>query len=52
MERLADRLAADRRADVKSLAPLPLFWPGVLARNVLFLAVVLAHGLRRLLPPY
>ncbi len=30
--------------------PLPTFWPGVLARNVWFLVVVFAHGLRRLLP--
>ncbi len=28
------------------------FAPGVLARNTFFLAVVLAHGFRRLLPPY
>jgi ADP-ribosylglycohydrolase len=32
--------------------PLPLFWPGLLPRNLFFLAVVLGHGLRRLLPPY
>jgi ADP-ribosylglycohydrolase len=32
--------------------PIPYFWPGVLPRNILFLAVVLAHGFRRLLPPY
>jgi ADP-ribosylglycohydrolase len=31
---------------------LPLFWPGLVPRNLLFLAVVLAHGFRRLLPPY
>jgi ADP-ribosyl-[dinitrogen reductase] hydrolase len=28
------------------------FFPFVLARNILFLAVVLLHGLRRLAPPY
>ena len=28
------------------------FWPGVLPRNFAFLLIVLAHGLRRLLPPY
>ncbi|MBI4668238.1 MAG: ADP-ribosylglycohydrolase family protein [Elusimicrobia bacterium] len=33
-------------------APLPLAWPWVPARNAFFLAVVLGHGLRRLLPPY
>jgi len=30
----------------------PLFLPGILVRNLLFLLVVLGHGLRRLLPPY
>lgn len=30
----------------------PYFWPGVLMRNLVFLIVVLTHGLRRLLPPY
>lgn len=29
-----------------------LFWPAVLVRNMLFLAIVLLHGFRRLLPPY
>jgi len=28
------------------------FWPAVLPRNLLFLIVVLLHGLRRLAPPY
>lgn len=33
--------------------PLPrLFWPFVLLRNAAFLAIVLLHGFRRLLPPY
>jgi ADP-ribosyl-[dinitrogen reductase] hydrolase len=32
--------------------PLRLFWPGLLPRNLFFLAVVLGHLLRRLLPPY
>jgi hypothetical protein len=31
---------------------LPLFWPGLLPRNLLFLGLVLAHGFRRVLPPY
>lgn len=51
MERLAERLAEV----VESGTPqpsLPLFVPGLAARNVLFLLVVLAHGLRRLAPPY
>lgn len=29
-----------------------IFWPFVLMRNALFLAVVLLHGFRRCLPPY
>lgn len=33
-------------------APLRLWWPAVPLRNVLFAAVVLGTGLRRLLPPY
>jgi len=28
------------------------FWPGVVPRNILFLLVVLGHGVRRLFPPY
>jgi ADP-ribosyl-[dinitrogen reductase] hydrolase len=32
--------------------PLPLLWPGLVPRNVLFAAVVLLHALRRTLPPY
>lgn len=34
------------------MAPVPLFWPGLLLRNLIFLVIVLAHGFRRLLPPY
>lgn len=30
----------------------PLFLPGILLRNVLFLIVVVLHGFRRMLPPY
>jgi ADP-ribosylglycohydrolase len=49
MRRLAQRLSA--AAPERRLAgPLPLFWPGLLLRNAAFLAIVLAHGLRRLLP--
>ena len=32
--------------------PLPLWWPAVPVRNALFAAVVVAHGLRRMFPPY
>ena len=32
--------------------PLSLFWPGLIPRHLFFLAMVRAHGFRRLLPPY
>ncbi|MBL9133741.1 MAG: ADP-ribosylglycohydrolase family protein [Verrucomicrobiaceae bacterium] len=36
-----------------SSKPMPcVFWPLALLRNVVFLAIVLLHGFRRLLPPY
>jgi ADP-ribosylglycohydrolase len=54
MRRLAARLAEQFMTDdnKQELGPVPLFWPGLLPRNLLFLLVVLAHGFRRLLPPY
>ena len=54
MRRLARRLeaVAGEAKDAAASGPLPLFWPGLLARNLLLFAVVLAHGVRRLLPPY
>jgi ADP-ribosylglycohydrolase len=54
MRALAERLQAQFRAEGESAGrgPLPLFWPGLLPRNLLFLGVVLAHVFRRLLPPY
>ena len=54
MQRLGERLAA-RFTGERTLGaerPLPLFWPGLVPRNLAVLAVVLGHGLRRLLPPY
>lgn len=45
------RLAFQKRAG-RPLGPVRYFWPGVVLRNALFLAIVLLHGLRRLLPPY
>jgi ADP-ribosyl-[dinitrogen reductase] hydrolase len=54
MRKLAEHLA--RRFSLEGAsggqAPLPLFWPGLIPRNLFFLSVVLAHALRRLLPPY
>lgn len=51
MRRLAARLHVALNADS---VPRPLRLPiyGVVPRNLLFLFVVLCHGLRRLLPPY
>jgi ADP-ribosylglycohydrolase len=54
MRRLSLRLA--RRIDqdnaVNDTGPLRLFWPGLIARNILFTLIILLHGFRRLLPPY
>ncbi|MBD3174276.1 MAG: ADP-ribosylglycohydrolase [Armatimonadia bacterium] len=50
MTRLADRVAASAAGE--PAAPMPGHWPGVVLRNPFFTAVILAHGLRRLLPPY
>jgi len=47
LERLGRSLA-----DPSQSAPPAYFWPAVLPRNVVFLLIVLAHGFRRLLPPY
>jgi ADP-ribosyl-[dinitrogen reductase] hydrolase len=45
IERLGEALAAN--------APCPgYFIPGIPIRNALFMAIVLAHGFRRLVPPY
>lgn len=49
VRRLADELAGNT-----GRVPPGAWWrgPATLPRNLLFLAVVLAHGVRRLLPPY
>jgi ADP-ribosylglycohydrolase len=46
LERLAEELGSPGGKPVRWC------WPGVIPRNLFFLAVVLIHGLRRLLPPY
>jgi ADP-ribosylglycohydrolase len=46
-ERLGRRFAAGEAG-----APLPLNVPALFLRNLVFMAVVLLHGFRRLLPPY
>ena len=51
IRRVAERLA-NQKDSTTALGPVHYFWPGVIPRNLLFLAVVLAHGFRRLAPPY
>ena len=48
LRRLAGELARPRGAG----CPASHFWPGAIPRNLFFLAVVIVHGFRRLLPPY
>ena len=48
---LAERLAGGA-ASGQPAAPVRYFWPALPARNLVFLLIVLTHGLRRLLPPY
>ena len=50
MERIADRLAKQQVSQTV-VGPMTYFWPGLIARNVLFLIIVLAHGFGRLLRP-
>lgn len=45
-------IARELSAPVGTGKPVRYFWPGILLRNLFFLAVVLGHGFRRLLPPY
>jgi hypothetical protein len=47
----AERLAEQKRA-ASSFGPIKYFWPGLVPRNLAFLLIVLAHGFRRLAPPY
>ncbi|MBK9266986.1 MAG: ADP-ribosylglycohydrolase family protein [Polyangiaceae bacterium] len=51
--RLAARFGGNPHGDAhEGEGPLPLFWPAIPVRNMVFLAVALAHGFRRMLPPY
>jgi ADP-ribosylglycohydrolase len=50
LRRLGDSLTSTRSPNLVS--PPPLAWWWLPLRNLLFLVVVLAHGFRRLLPPY
>jgi len=51
MDRAAERLARQNKVG-KPLDPIEYFWPALAPRNLAFLIVVLAHGFRRLAPPY
>ena len=51
LQLLGESLGSVCKAERGERAP-RYFWPGILLRNLLFLAVVLVHGLRRILPPY
>jgi ADP-ribosyl-[dinitrogen reductase] hydrolase len=51
MRTLGSRLA-EKRTHPEADGQVPLFWPGILLRNVFFLGVVLIHVLRRCMPPY
>jgi ADP-ribosyl-[dinitrogen reductase] hydrolase len=46
------RCVALQLAESDSQQPVRLFWPGLVPRNLVFLAAVLVHGLRRMFPPY
>lgn len=52
IRRLAERFDKATAKMPEETETLPLFWPGILPRNVFFLIVVLLQGLCRLLPPY
>jgi ADP-ribosylglycohydrolase len=49
-KRLADQLSVGESGAYP--VPVPLCWPGLIPRNLLFLLIVLLHGFRRLAPPY
>lgn len=51
LRRVADRLA-DAHVHQHSDGPVRYAWPAIIPRNLAFLAIVLAHGFRRLAPPY
>ena len=51
MKLLAEKLA-EQKCQHKRLGPVRYCWPALVARNILFLVVMFAHGFRRLAPPY
>ena len=53
MERLAETTAISVSESEQSRLECPRYFiPGILIRNVIFLIIVLAHGIRRLAPPW
>jgi ADP-ribosylglycohydrolase len=51
MEKIASRLSNERSC-VPPLGSVKYFWPAQLLRNLVFLLIILVHGIRRLFPPY
>jgi ADP-ribosylglycohydrolase len=51
LRRIGEQLARQQGTGCP-LGEVSYFWPAILPRNLLFLLVVLFHGLRRLAPPY
>ncbi|HEV7401355.1 MAG TPA: ADP-ribosylglycohydrolase family protein [Chthoniobacteraceae bacterium] len=51
LEQIAAQLERQRET-AHALGCVRYLWPAVVLRNLVFLCVVLAHGLRRALPPY
>jgi ADP-ribosyl-[dinitrogen reductase] hydrolase len=51
LQAVADRLALQTETRT-ALGPCRYFWPAIPLRNLVFLGIVLAHGFRRLFPPY
>jgi len=43
---------AEQKLEAGALGPIKYFWPGLVPRNLAFVLIVLAHGFRRLAPPY
>jgi ADP-ribosyl-[dinitrogen reductase] hydrolase len=53
--RFIDSLGArlvEQSSSKTALGAIRYFWPAILPRNLAFLLIVLAHGFRRLVPPY
>ena len=51
LRQVARRLAEPSEPQTR-FGSVKYFWPAIPLRNVVFLGIVLAHGFRRLLPPY